>query len=135
MSVVEPAAFSLQSIASRPPMLTVEPDIRVPLAEFQFSFVRSAGPGGQNVNKVNTKAVLRWPLAVSPSVTDGLRRRFRAKYGNRLTTEGELVLSSQPFGDQSRKKADCLEKLQGMLASVARPPVKRRRTRPTKASK
>jgi ribosome-associated protein len=116
-------------------MLTVEPDIRIPLAEFQFTFVRSAGPGGQNVNKVNTKAVLRWPLTASPSLPDGVRQRFRAKYGNRLTTEGELVLSSQRFRDQGRNKADCLEKVQTMLASVARPPVRRRRTRPTKASK
>ncbi len=116
-------------------MLTVEPDIRIPLAEFEFSFVRSAGPGGQNVNKVNTKAVLRWPLSASPSLPAGVRERFRAKFGNRLTTEGELVLSSQRFRDQWRNKADCLEKLQAMLSSVARPPVKRRRTRPTKASK
>jgi ribosome-associated protein len=116
-------------------VLTIAPDIRIPLAEFQFSFVRSAGPGGQNVNKLNTKAVLRWAIAGSPSLPAGVRERFRAKYGNRLTVEGELVLTSQRFRDQARNKADCLEKLQSMLASVARPPVKRRRTKPSKASK
>jgi len=116
-------------------MLIVEPDIRIPLAELQFTFVRSAGPGGQNVNKVNTKAVLRWPVTASPSLPEGVRQRFRAKFANRLTTEGELVLSSQRFRDQSRNKSDCLDKLQAMLASVARPPVKRRRTKPSKASK
>jgi ribosome-associated protein len=116
-------------------VLHIAPDIRIPLAEFQFSFVRSAGPGGQNVNKLNTKAVLRWPIAASPNLPAGVRERFRAKYGNRLTSEGELVLTSQRFRDQSRNKADCLEKLRSMLASVARPPVKRRRTKPSKASK
>ncbi len=116
-------------------MLTVEPDIRIPVAEFQFTFVRSAGPGGQNVNKVNTKAVLRWPFDASPSLPAGVRTRFRAKFGNRLTVGGELVLSSQRFRDQPRNKADCLEKLQTMLASVARAPVKRKRTRPSLGSK
>ncbi|HEV2970423.1 MAG TPA: alternative ribosome rescue aminoacyl-tRNA hydrolase ArfB [Pirellulales bacterium] len=116
-------------------MLVIEPNIRVPLAEFEFTFVRSAGPGGQNVNKVNTKAVLRWPVAASPSLPDAVRSRFTTKYGNRLTGAGELVLSSQRFRDQSRNRADCLEKVEQMLASVATAPKKRKRTRPTLASR
>jgi ribosome-associated protein len=116
-------------------MLVVTPNIRIPLDEIEFTFVRSAGPGGQNVNKLNTKAVLRWPIAASPSVPDAVRARFVAKYANRLTSEGELVLTSQRFRDQSRNRADCLEKLREMLLSIAKPPLKRRRTKPTLASR
>ncbi|HEV3418048.1 MAG TPA: alternative ribosome rescue aminoacyl-tRNA hydrolase ArfB [Pirellulales bacterium] len=116
-------------------MLVIEPNIRIPLDEFVFTFVRSAGPGGQNVNKVNTKAVLRWAIAASPSLTEAVRSRFTAKYGKRLTGAGELVLTSQRFRDQSRNRADCLEKLGQMLASVATAPKKRKRTRPTLASR
>ncbi len=116
-------------------MLVVTPNIRIPLDEIEFTFVRSAGPGGQNVNKLNTKAVLRWPIAASPSVPDAVRARFVAKYANRLTGEGELVLTSQRFRDQSRNRADCLEKLREMLLSIAKPPIKRRRTKPTLASR
>jgi ribosome-associated protein len=116
-------------------MLVVAPNIRIPLEEFQFTFVRSAGPGGQNVNKLNTKAVLRWPVAASPHLPDAVRSRFTAKYGKRLTGGGELVLTSQRFRDQSRNRADCLEKLHDMLLSVATAPIKRKRTRPTLASR
>jgi ribosome-associated protein len=116
-------------------VLAVEPGIRVPMEEFSFSFARSAGPGGQNVNKVNTKATLRWLVAASPSLPDDVRRRFLTKFASRLTNEGELILTSQRFRDQSRNRADCLEKLREMLASVARAPKKRKRTRPTRASK
>jgi ribosome-associated protein len=114
--------------------LNIQPGIQIPLEEFAFTFVRSAGPGGQNVNKVNTKAVLRWPVSASPSLPEAVRERFKAKFGSRLTTEGELVLTSQRFRDQNRNKLDCIEKVRLMVEGVAKAPVKRRRTRPTKAS-
>ena len=116
-------------------MLIVSSNVRIPLEEFTFTFVRSSGPGGQNVNKLNTKATLRWPVTASPSLPDDVRRRFAAKYRNRLTGEGEFVLTSQRFRDQPRNRADCLEKLREMLTSVATAPKKRKRTRPTLASK
>ncbi len=115
-------------------MLSVDPNIRIPLDEFRFTYVRSAGPGGQNVNKVNSKAVMHWSVANSPSLPRGVRARFLARYPNRVTTEGELVLSSQRYRDQPKNRDDCLEKLREMLAAVAVPPVKRRKTRPSRAS-
>jgi len=115
-------------------MLCVEPGIRIPLGEFRFTYVRSAGPGGQNVNKVNSKAVLRWPVSTSPSLPDPVRARFLARYANRITTDGDLVLSSQRYRDQPQNRDDCLEKLQAMLTAIARPPVKRRKTRPSRGS-
>ena len=112
----------------------IPPRISIPDSEFQFTFVRSSGPGGQNVNKVNTKAVLRWPVAASPSLPPAVRDRFRTRYASRLTTDGELVLSSQRFRDQAKNRDDCLEKLRAMLEAVAVAPVRRRKTKPSRAS-
>jgi ribosome-associated protein len=116
-------------------MLTINSRIKIPLAEFRFTFARSSGPGGQNVNKVSSKAVLRWPAAHSPSLPADVRERLLARYPNRLTRQGDLVLSSQRFRDQGRNVADCLEKLRAMLSSVAAAPAKRKPTRPTRAAK
>jgi ribosome-associated protein len=97
-------------------MLIVNPQLRIPLDEFRFSFARSSGPGGQNVNKVNSKAVLHWPLLASPSLPEDVRARLLAKHRRRLTAAGELLLASQRFRDAGRNVSDCLEKLRAMLA-------------------
>ena len=116
-------------------MLEVTPVIRVPLDEFAWSFARSGGPGGQNVNKVASKAVLRWNLAASPSVPEDVKARFRDRFPSRLTTEGEVVLASELTRDQGRNREDCLQKLAAMLRSAAVRPKVRRPTKPTKGSK
>lgn len=100
-----------------------------------MSFVRSSGPGGQNVNKTNTKARLRWPVADSPSLNDRVKARFQQRFGSRLTASGELIITSQRYRDQSRNADDCFEKLKTMLAEAAVPPKPRKKTKPTKASK
>ena len=115
-------------------MLVINAQLRIPLREFQFSYARSSGPGGQNVNKVNTKATLRWPVVASPSLPEGVRRRLFARHGRRITSEGELVISSQRFREAGRNAADSLEKLRQLLAQVATPPKRRRATRPTRGS-
>ena len=114
--------------------LTVTPGLQIPMREFTLTFARSGGPGGQNVNKVSTKAVLRWPVRASDSLPEAVRSRFLARFGNKLTAEGDLIVTSQRTRDAGRNSADCLEKLRRMLASVAQPPKPRRPTRPTKAS-
>ncbi len=116
-------------------MLNVNQQIAIPLTELNFSFARSGGPGGQNVNKVNTKATLRWAVAVSPSLPEGVRQRFLEKYKRRITTDGELVLSSQRFRDQGRNVADCLDKLRELLLEVATPPKRRKKTKPSRAAR
>ena len=115
-------------------MLIVNDKIRVRLREFRFSFSRSSGAGGQNVNKLNTKATLRWEVTHSQSLREDVRARFLESYRRRITADGELVLTSQRFRDQGRNVADCLEKLRGMLAAVARPPRPRKATKPTRSS-
>jgi len=115
-------------------MLIVTRHLKIPLAELEITFARSSGPGGQNVNKVNSKAVLRWAARSSPTLPDAVRERFLQKYSSRLTTEGELLVTSQRYRDAPRNSQDCIEKLRAMLLAVAQPPKRRRVTRHTKGS-
>jgi ribosome-associated protein len=115
-------------------MLVVNDRLKIPLREFRFSFARSSGPGGQNVNKLNTKALLRWAVLKSPSLPEPVRSRLLARQRRRVTAEGDLLVSSQRFRDAGRNVADCLEKLRAMLAEAAAVPSPRRPTRPTRAS-
>ena len=115
-------------------MLKVSVQLSIPLREFDFSFARSSGPGGQNVNKVNTKVTLRWDVDASESLPVAIGERFRKKYARRINKEGILILQSQRFRDQGRNVADCLAKLREMLASVETAPKKRRPTKKSRAS-
>jgi ribosome-associated protein len=116
-------------------MLAVTDQIEVPLRELRFTFCRSSGPGGQNVNKVNTKAQLRWPVAKSHALPDNVRDRFLKRYQRRITSEGDVIVTSQRFRDRGRNVADCLSKLREMIREVSESPVARKSTRPTAASK
>jgi ribosome-associated protein len=115
-------------------LLVINSRIQIPREEFHFTFARSSGPGGQNVNKVNSKAVLRWPIMTSPSLPEDVRHRFLVQFPSRVTADGELLLASQQFRDQSRNVADCLEKLKALLSSVAVAPRRRKRTKPSRGS-
>ena len=115
-------------------MLQINEQWRVPASEFRFTYARSSGPGGQNVNKVNSKVTLHWPATTTPSLPADVRERFCRQYHTRLTREGELVLQSQRYRDQQRNIDDCLEKLRDMLLRVAQRPKYRKATKPTRAS-
>lgn len=116
-------------------MFEVSHNIQIPEGELAFTFTRSGGPGGQNVNKVNSKAVLRFSLEKSESLSPAIKARFLGRYGNRLTSEGDLIIVSQRYRDQAKNIDDCLEKLKVLLLTIAEPEVPRRATKPTKASK
>ncbi len=116
-------------------MLVINSQISIPLREIKFKFSRSSGPGGQNVNKLNTKVQLRWNLEKSAQLPDDVRQRMMARYKRRMTGDGELVISSQRFRDQGQNVADCLNKLKEMVLSVATPPKKRKPRSVSKAAK
>src|SRR4051812_43223566 len=113
-------------------MLFVTAEIKIAETEFEFTFARSSGPGGQNVNKVNSKALLRWNPVQSESLPDPVRARFLSRFGTRLTADGSIVISSDRYRDQSMNRDDCVNKLKAMLLEVAYPPKPRKKTRPTR---
>jgi ribosome-associated protein len=115
-------------------MLVISDHLSIPLRELDFTFVRSSGPGGQNVNKVSSKAVLRWKVAKSASLPETVRQRFIAKYRRRISSEGDLLLTSQRFRDQGRNVADCMAKLRQMVIEASKVPKRRKPTRPTRGS-
>src|SRR5205085_5649417 len=88
-----------------------------------------------NVNKVASKAVLRWDLANSQTVSEAVKVRLRTLQRRRVTNEGVLVLSSQRYRDQDRNRQDCLEKLRAMIVQAATVPKVRKKTRPSRGSR
>jgi ribosome-associated protein len=112
-------------------LLEITDHIRVPESEFEWAFVRSGGPGGQNVNKVASKAVLRWNVSASASLPD----EIKAKLGTRVTADGDLLVTSQRFRDQERNRQDCLDKLADLIRRAAFTPKRRKPSRPTRSSR
>jgi ribosome-associated protein len=116
-------------------MLVINDEICIPESELRWSFVRAGGPGGQNVNKVASKAVLRWDLAGSPSMPADIKGRLFAQQRGRITSEGEVILASQRFRDQAKNRQDCLDKLRELVRRAATPLKPRKSTRPTRGSR
>ncbi|MBA4066125.1 MAG: aminoacyl-tRNA hydrolase [Isosphaera sp.] len=116
-------------------MLEVTPQVRIPDDELEWSYARSGGPGGQNVNKVASKAVLRWKAAGTAAAIPGpARARMRARFPSRFTADGDVVIPSQRYRDQERNRLDCLEKLAEMIRACLAEPTPRKATKPTKGA-
>jgi ribosome-associated protein len=118
-----------------PEQLRINAQLAIPRSELRFTFVRSSGPGGQNVNKVASKAVLRWSVQNSDSIPDPVRARLMTRAARQINDRGELLLTSQRYRDQGRNIDDCLEKLRNLIFAATKVPRRRKKTRPTKASK
>jgi ribosome-associated protein len=116
-------------------MLHINSNITIPARELAFQFARSSGPGGQNVNKVNSKALLSWTPANSEAIPAAVLARLLMNEATRLTKNGELLISSQKYRDQGRNIADCLDKLRQIVLAATVVPKKRRPTQATQGSK
>jgi ribosome-associated protein len=116
-------------------MIQVTDEIALDESELEFSFIRASGPGGQNVNKVSTAVQMRFDARRSPSLGDDVSARLQKLAGARLTLDGVIVITANRHRTQERNRADAVERLSALIARAAVPPVKRRPTRPTKASK
>ena len=116
-------------------MLRVTDAIIIPDAELEESFIRAAGPGGQNVNKVSTAVELRFNVAGSPSLPPPVRARLRRLAGRRLTKEGVLVIRADRHRTQDMNRADARERLVELIRQATIAPKIRIATRPTRSSK
>ncbi len=114
--------------------LYVNSRLTIPEDEIKMTVARSSGPGGQNVNKVNSKVTLRWAVARLASVDVSWLRRFEARYASRINREGEIVLHSERFRDQARNRGDVRQKLVSMLLDCQAAPKARKATRPSRSS-
>lgn len=103
--------------------------------EIEETFVRAAGPGGQHVNTTSTAVQLRFDVRHSPSLPDDVRQRLERLAGRRLTRSGVLVLLAQGERSQLRNREEALARLVALVRAAARPPIPRKKTKPTKSSK
>jgi ribosome-associated protein len=115
--------------------IRITDDIAIDESEIAESFVRSSGPGGQNVNKLSTAVQLRFDVRHSPSLPNDVAIRLMRLAGKRLTKDGVLVIVAQNHRTQERNRADALERLVHLVQEAAIRPVPRRATKPTKASR
>lgn len=107
----------------------------IPSNEFRFSFSRSSGPGGQNVNKTSTKVSLRWGVGKSAAFTEEQKQRIRTVLANRLTSTDEVMVNVSAERSQLQNKEKAIEQLEKLVATALRPRKPRRPTKPTRRAK
>lgn len=118
-----------------PAGLELAPGVRVPEGDVRFQFARSSGPGGQNVNKVNSKAEMWVSLAAIVGLSDAARQRLTKTAGRRLTSAGEIHLAADKERSQEANRAAVLERLREMIVQACHEPTPRRKIRLSRAAK
>jgi ribosome-associated protein len=109
--------------------------LSIPESELSETFIRSAGPGGQNVNKVATAVQLRFDVKNSPSISAYVKNRLKTIASHLMTLDGELIIEASTYRTQGRNREDARSRLADLISEASKPPPpKRRKTRPTKGS-
>lgn len=116
-------------------MLRINFHLEIPESELEESFVRSSGPGGQNVNKVSTAVQLRFDVIHSPGLSDEVKARLARLAGRRMTDEGLLVIEARRYRSQEKNRQDARERLAALIRSALHKPASRQRTRPSPAAR
>ncbi len=109
-------------------LLQVNEQLSIHGDEFVVTFARSPGPGGQNVNKVNSKAIIHWALFESKCLPAAILHRLAQKFKNRINVEGQLVVSSHTHRGQAQNLDECYQKIRQMILDSLHPPTRRKRT-------
>lgn len=115
--------------------LAITPDIAIPDEEFEWKFIRSSGPGGQNVNKVASAVQLRFLLPLNTSLPVAARNRLRRIAGQKINDDGSILIHARSERSQEQNKRDALQRLAELIGTAMIEPKIRKKTRPTKASK
>jgi ribosome-associated protein len=116
-------------------MIRINHQISIEESELVFSFIRSSGPGGQNVNKVATAVQLRFDVLHSPSLTEEVKSRLIRLAGKRMTLDGVLLIEARRFRTQEKNKQDAIERLTKLILKAAIKPKKRIHTLPNRSSR
>jgi len=115
-------------------MIKITPSIQIDDEEIDLNFIRSPGPGGQNVNKVSSAVQLRFNVQRSPSLPQDVKQRLIKLAGKRLSSEGVLTIEARQYRSQDRNRQAALERLVRLIQQACNPPKPRHKTRPTRAA-
>jgi len=112
-------------------MIEITPTFSLDERELELDFIRSAGPGGQNVNKVSSAVQLRFDIAKSPSLTPEIKARLTTLGGSRVTQDGSLIIEAKRYRSQEQNRMDAVQRLVGLLQKAFEPPKVRKPTKPS----